>query len=73
MDTTRRRRRGEGEGDEEEDEDGNENGGGERGGGGGGGVTEMFRLQTMDAPFVRHSLARPEREERNACIRKKEL
>ena len=49
MDTTRRK---EGEG-----EDGNENGGG-------GGVTEMFRRQTMDAPFVRsfvrHSLARKE-------------
>ena len=48
----RREKDGEGEG-----EDGNENGGG-------GGVTEMFRRQTMDAPFVRsfvrHSLARKE-------------
>ena len=47
----RREKDGEGEG-----EDGNENGGG--------GVTEMFRRQTMDAPFVRsfvrHSLARKE-------------
>ena len=57
-------RRGDGEGEE----DGNENGGG------GGGVTEMFRRQTMDAPFVRsfviHSLGK-RREE--CCIRKKEL
>ena len=49
------RREKDGEGEEEED--GNENGGG-------GGVTEMFRRQTMDAPFVRsfvrHSLARKE-------------
>ena len=54
-------------------EDGNGNGSGGRkgdeedaggaGGGGGGGGTEMFRGQTMDAPFVRHSLG-PSRTER---------
>ena len=63
MDTTQGRREKDGEGEEE---DGNENGGG--------GVTEMFRRQTMDAPFVRsfviHSLGK-RREE--CCIRKKEL
>ena len=61
MDTTRRKE-GDGEG---EDEDGNENGGG-----GGGGVTEMFRRQTIDAPFVRSSFTRSERDERNAFERR---
>ena len=55
MDTTRRK--------EGEEEDGNENGGG--------GVTEMFRRQTMDAPFVRSSFTRSERDERNAAFERR--
>ena len=61
MDTTRGRREKDGEG---EGEDGNENGGG-------GGVTEMFRRQTMDAPFVRSSFTRSERDERNAAFERR--